>query len=185
MILRQILNGGYSFLLAAIPVMVSDVAVGLPPPSQHMPSNKSIVIVQCRNPLSRMSSECPRQVSKLHELNFVGPFIPEKALVAKSMGTSWIEPFDIRFRSYSDYEWLSIDYRGKASLDSTMRVHFHITATDNNGDVHTLLDQIRSAPGPRTDIVAGAIVGQGDALSLPVELSSLERLDMRFTRLDR
>jgi hypothetical protein len=123
-----------------------------------------------------------KQEPKSVALSFTGPFSPEKQLNDKPVGASWIQISRVRFCSYLPYEYLDIEYNATAELDTCRQMHVVVTVTDDNGKVYMLLDQTRMVPGPRSDIVAGSLVLPGDSATLPIRLSSVARLDMRFAQ---
>ena len=116
------------------------------------------------------------------KLSLVGPFVPDAKLNSDPVSAPWLKIARIRFRSSSGYERLDIEYHAAtAEVNSSRRIHYFIAVTDDEGRVHILADETRRAPGPRTDIVAGSLVGLDDSFPLPVPLSSIRKLDMRFT----
>ena len=116
------------------------------------------------------------------DLSFMGPFAPKEKINPKPITTSWLNIAHIGFRSFLPYECLDIEYHAaRAELNSSRRVHYFITVTDDEGIVHTVVDETRTAPGPRTDIVAGALAGLDDSFALPIRLTSIKKLNMRFT----
>ena len=88
------------------------------------------------------------------DLSFTGPFAPGGRINPNPIATSWLKILRIDARP----ECLNLEYgAARPELNFNLDIHFFVTVTDAKGRVHILMDEARNAPGPRTDVMAGAI----------------------------